>query len=120
MLAPADMERVMEPTDQTLVAVVDLDGLDPVARCQEVWAGGGMGRPKPAPPLVACVDPATADRVITAELRAHGFTDWRVEPFRMDAAGRISGPLAKVGRRGCAMIGYRGDRRVVELVVEER
>jgi hypothetical protein len=157
------------------VAVVDLDGLDPVARCQQVWASGGMGRPRPAPPLVACVypsgavavlpgrdaavcdrlglrtpaageldrlrrfdrmrqaidrrlqvrqracvDPATADRVITAELRAHGFTDWRVERFRMDAAGRISGPLAKVGRRGCGMIGYRGDRRVVELVVEER
>jgi hypothetical protein len=157
------------------VAVVDLEGLDPIARCQAVWASGGMGRPRPAPPLVACVypsgavavlpgrdtavcdrlglrepaageldrlrrfdrlrqaigrrlgvgqracvDPATADRVITAELRANGFGDWRVERFRMDAGGRVSGPFAKVGRRGCAMIGYRGDRRVVELVVEER
>jgi hypothetical protein len=157
------------------VAVVGLDGLDPIARCREVWASGGMGRPRPAPPLVACVypsgavavlpgtdtavcdelglrepaageldrlrrfdamraaierrlgvrhlacvDPATAHRVITAELRAHGFTDWRVERYRMDAGGRVFGPLAKVGRRGCAMIGYRGDRRVVELVVDER
>jgi hypothetical protein len=155
------------------VAVVDLDGLDPVARCQQVWAGGGMGTPRPAPPLVACVypsgavavlpgrdtatcdklglrepaageidrlrrfdamqqaierrlgikhracvHPATAYRVITAELRAHGFTDWRVERFRMDADGRVFGPLAEVARRGCAMIGYQGDRRVVELVVE--
>jgi hypothetical protein len=155
------------------VAIVDLDGLDPIARCQEVWASGGMGEPRPAPRLVACVypsgalavlpgrdtaicdrlglrepaageidrlrrfdamrqmierrlrvrrdpcvDPATAYRVITAELHAYGFADWRVERFRMDAAGRVFGPLAEAGRRGCAMIGYRGDRRVVELVVE--
>jgi hypothetical protein len=56
----------------------------------------------------AYVDPVTTDRLITAELRADGFTDWRAERFRMDAAGRISGPLAKVGWRGCAMIGYLG------------
>jgi hypothetical protein len=157
------------------VAVVDPDGLDPIARCRQVWASGGMGRPRPAPALVACVypsgavavlpgrdaavcdrvglrepaageldrlrrfdamrlaverrlavgrracvDPATAERVVSAELRAHGFRDWRVERYRMDAAGRVSGPLAEVGRRGCAMLGYRGDRRVVELVVEQR
>jgi hypothetical protein len=155
------------------VAVVELGGLDPITRCQEVWASGGMGRPRPAPQLVACVypsgalavlpgkdpatcdklglrepaageidrlrrfdamqqaitkrlgiqhnpcvNPATAYRVITAELRAHGFSDWRVERFRMDASGRIFGPLAKVGQQGCAMIGFQGDRRVVELVVE--
>jgi hypothetical protein len=56
----------------------------------------------------AYVDPVTTDRLITAELRADGFTDWRAERFRMDAAGRISGPLAMVGWRGCAMIGYLG------------
>jgi hypothetical protein len=155
------------------VAVVELRGLDPIARCQEVWASGGMGRPRPAPRLVACVypsgavavlpgrdaticdqlglrepaageidrlhrfdamqqtieqrlgvrhracvNPSTAYRVITVELRAYGFTEWRVERFRMDASGRIFGPLAKVGQRGCAMIGYQGDRQVVELVVE--
>jgi hypothetical protein len=164
-----------KPSLRSDVAVVGLDGLDPVARCRQVWAGGGMGRPRPAPALVACVypsgavavlpgrdaavcdrvglrepaageldrlrrfdamrraverrlaigrracvDPATAERVVTAELRAHGFRDWRVERYRMDAAGRVSGPLAEVGRRGCAMLGYRGDRRVVELVVEQR
>jgi hypothetical protein len=155
------------------VAVVELGGLDPIARCQEVWAGGGLGRPRPAPPLVtcvypsgalavlpgtvpascdrlglrepaageidrlrrfdamqqaikrrlglmhrACIDPATAARAITAELRAHGFTDWRVQRFRMDSGGRVHGPLAKIGRDGCAMIGFQGDRRVVQLVVE--
>lgn len=155
------------------VAVVELGGLDPIARCREVWASGGMGRPRPAPPLVACVypsgalavlpgkdsatcdklglrepavgeidrlrrfdamqqavmqqlgvrhracvNPATAYRVITAELRASGFTDWRVELLRMDAGGRILGPLTKVGQHGCAMIGFQGDRRVVQLVVE--
>jgi hypothetical protein len=66
----------------------------------------------------ACVDPATADRVLIAELRAHGFGDWRVERFQMDAGGRIFGPLAEGAWRGCAMIGYRSDRRVVQLVVE--
>jgi hypothetical protein len=155
------------------VAVVELKGLDPIARCQEVWASGGMGKPRPAPRLVACVytsgalavlpgrdpaicdrlglrepapgevdrlrrfdamqqaiaqrlqlerspcvNPATAYRVITAELRAHGFTDWRVEPLRMDASGRGLGPLTRVSQQGCAMIGFRGDRRTVELVVE--
>lgn len=155
------------------VAVVELNGLDPIARCQEVWANGGMGKPRPAPQLVACVypsgalavlpgeDPVTCDRlglrepapgeldrlrrfdamqqavaqrlgirhnpcvnpdtayrVITAELRAHGFTDWRVELFWMDTSGRIFGPLAKVGQQGCAVIGFENDRRVVQLVVE--
>jgi hypothetical protein len=138
------------------VAVVELGGLDPIARCQEVWASGGIGRPRPAPRLVACfypsgalavlpgkdsaicdklglrepavgevdrlrrfdatqqaimqrlelkrsscVNPAAAYRVITAELRAYGFTDWRVEPLRMDAGGRILGPLPSTSRILC-------------------
>ena len=78
----------------------------------------GLADPARHAQIAAKTHPATAYRVITAELRAHGFTDWRVERFRMDADGRIVGPLAEVGRRGCAMIGYQGDRRVVELVVE--
>ncbi len=155
------------------VAIVQLKGLDPIARCQEVWASGGMGKPRPAPQLVACVypsgalavlpgkdsatcdrvglrepaageldrlrrfdamqqavaqrlelehspcvNPATAYRVITAELHAYGLTDWRVELFRMDASGNIFGPLTTIRLHGCAMIGYQGDRRTVQLVVE--
>jgi hypothetical protein len=155
------------------VAVVELNGLDPIARCQEVWASGGMGKHRRAPQLVACVypsgalavlpgkdtgvcdrlglrqpaageldrlrrfdamqqaithrlglqhsscvNPATAYRVIAAELRAYGLADWRVEPYRMDARGSIYGPLAKVETHGCATIGFQGDRRVVHLVVE--
>jgi hypothetical protein len=155
------------------VAVVELKGLDPIARCQEVWASGGMGKPRSAPQLVACVypsgalavlpgkdtavcdrlglrepaageldrlrrfdamqqavtqrlellhspcvNPATAYRVITAALRAYGFTGWRVELYRMDASGSVFGPLAKVEQHGCAMIGFQGDRHTVQLVVE--
>lgn len=155
------------------VAVVELNGLDPIARCQEVWARGGIGKARRAPQLVACVypsgalavlpgkdtavcdrlglrqpatgevdrlrrfdamqqavkqrlglersacvNPTTAHRVINEALRVYGLGDWRVELYRMDAAGSVFGPLAKVDRHGCAMIGFQGDRRVVHLVVE--
>jgi hypothetical protein len=46
------------------VAVVELGGLDPIARRQEVWASGGMGEPRLAPPLVACVYPSGALAVL--------------------------------------------------------
>lgn len=54
------------------VAVVDLNGADPLARCREVWAGGGvdrgwrsrlpgrLGRDRSVPQLVACVYPTGA------------------------------------------------------------
>lgn len=42
------------------VAQVDLKGLDPIARCEEVWADGAFGAGRTAPALIACVYPSGA------------------------------------------------------------
>lgn len=46
------------------VTVVDLNGLDPVQRCREVWASGGMGDGREVPPLITCVYPSGALAVL--------------------------------------------------------
>jgi hypothetical protein len=47
----------------------------------------------------AYVDPVTTDRLITAELRADGFTDWRAERFRWTppAASPVRSPRSGGG-----------------------
>lgn len=53
-----------EASLQSDVAQVDLKGLDPIARCAEVWADGAFGAGREAPALIACVYPSGALAVI--------------------------------------------------------
>ncbi len=71
LLAPAPITQLSagvgcfeEVSPRSNVVQTDLDGLDPVARCEKLWAEGVFGTGRTAPALVACVYPSGALAII--------------------------------------------------------
>jgi hypothetical protein len=84
LLRQVDVHRTLVKDGHT-VAVVRLQGLDPVARCRQVWAEGGFGQGRRVPPLIACVYPSGAVAVIPGKDER----EYDEAGFRRPAAGQI-------------------------------